>query len=356
MIERITIIGAGNGGQAIAGYCASRGVKVCLYNRNLNKLGELISNLKIHLHGAINAEGVVDVITDDIKTAVAYSDMIFVVTPATAHHSLAQEMLPHLSNGQTIVLNPGRTFGTLEFQSVFSKRPNLNVVVAEAQTLLYACRLQQPGNINVIGVKERVPLVTDHSDKTKAIINNLSDLFPAFLPAPSLLQVGLENIGSIFHPAVILFNAATIERNEPFYFYRDMTPQTASVINQLDAERIAIGKAYGIELMPVEDWIVYAYPDTKGSGLCERMRNNPAYHDILAPGSIFSRQLTEDIPTGIIPMRDLGRIAGVDTPIMDAIITLSSALTGVNFTKTGRTLHNLGLDNLTKQELMKTIS
>ena len=35
IIMKITVIGAGNGGQAIAGYCAYQGYSVCLYDRSI---------------------------------------------------------------------------------------------------------------------------------------------------------------------------------------------------------------------------------------------------------------------------------------------------------------------------------
>ena len=54
-------------------------------------------------------------------------------------------------------------------------------------------------------------------------------------------------------------NAATIERNEVFWFYRDMTEQVARFIEKFDAERLAVGKAYGIDLLGVNEWIKFAY-------------------------------------------------------------------------------------------------
>lgn len=351
-MKKITIIGAGNGGQAIAGYCASRGVEVCLYCRDLTKVEPLLDNPCVELHGAVNCKGSITLITNSVRQAMEFSDVVMVVTTATAHRSIAEQIAPYLRAEHVVVLNPGRTLGALEFRAVLDNCNHPEGIVAEAQTLLYACRLEAPGKVHVIGAKERVPLVATTPAQTAEVLARLNGLFPCFEDGKSMLLIGLENIGAIFHPSVVLFNAATIERNTAFYFYRDMTPQIASFIQKLDAERIAVGRAYGIDLMPVEDWIVYAYPGTSGNGLCERMRNNPAYHDILGPGSIFTRQLTEDIPTGIVPMRDLGRLADVKTPIMDSIITISSILLDSDFEADGRTLNNLNLAGLTVDNLI----
>ncbi len=354
--NKITVIGAGNGGQSIAGHCAALGHSVCLYNIELESLSTILESKTIHLKGALCESGTVEIITDDIKTAVEFADIIMIVTTATAHGIIASKMLPHLKDEQIVVLNPGRTLGLLEVRNIFRQRTDIKIHLAEAQTLVYACRLVSAGEVNVIGVKDKVLLSGLNTEETNYIIEKLKTIYGCFVPAQNLIQTGFENIGAVFHPSVVLFNAATIERNTPFYFYRDMTPNVASFIMKLDQERINVGKAYGVELMSVYDWISYAYPNTWGDTLCERMKNNPAYYDILGPGSIFTRQLTEDIPTGIIPMSELGHVAGVDTPLMNSIISLSSALLGMDFSEKGRTLKNMGLLGMDKDSIIKLIS
>lgn len=352
MANKITIIGAGNGGQALAAYCSSVGYDVCLYNRTLSNIQTVAESHLIKLVGQINIVTKIAHITDDIKFACEYSDTILIVTPATAHRQLAMEMYSYVRDGQIILLNPGRTFGSLEFKSLMDRLSKKKVLVGEAQTLVYACRIVMPGVVNIIGIKRRVPVAAPDRAHAKIIVDKLNPIFNCFETGLSVLEIGLDNIGAIFHPAVVLFNAATIERHENFYFYRDMTPQIANFIEQLDDERRRIGKAFGIDLMPVKDWICYAYPDTTGDTLCDRMRNNPAYYDIKAPGTIFTRQLTEDIPTGLLPMRELAVVAGIQTPIIDSIISIVSSLLNVDFIHNGRTLSNLGLDGLSKDEII----
>lgn len=354
-MKRITVIGAGNGGQAYAGYCAAKGYEVCLYNRNIDKLGTLREKKEIRLTGRLNYTSSITTVTDNIKDACEFGDIVLIVTPATAHRQLATEMGPFVRNGQSILLNPGRTLGTVEFETELTRHTNERINIGESQTLAFACRIIENGTINIIGVKDHVPVACSRYNNIDTIFDDIFPIFHCFEKEKSLLKVGFDNIGSIFHPAVVLFNAATIERQDSFYFYRDMTPQIASVIEALDNERIRIGKSYGYKLMPVCDWIKYAYPTTIGNSLCERMRNNPGYHDIKAPGTIFTRQLTEDIPTGLLPMRELGKLAGICTPIMDSIITLVSTLLGIDFSVSGRTLKNLGLDGMSKSDIINTI-
>lgn len=356
-MKKIAIIGAGNGGQAMAGHLSAQGHIVKLYDRNASTIEQLNNRKIIELEGCL--QGVVGqpvLFTTNIGEAVDGAEIIMITTTATAHRDIALALMPYLDDGQYVVLNPGRTAGALEFYQVlksngFTKKIHL----AEAQTLIYACRIIEHGKVNVIGIKDRVLLAGYPASETNQIIENLKPIYDCFYPAKNVLRTSFENIGAIFHPSVLLFNAASIERGESFYFYRDMTPGLAHIIETLDSERLAVAKAFGIELISAKDWISYAYIGVEGDTLCERMQNNPAYYDILAPTKINCRQITEDIPTGIVPLAEFGDIAGIDTPIMDSLIELCSSLMHIDYKETGRTLRNLGLENLSVEEILKLV-
>jgi opine dehydrogenase len=354
---KISVIGAGNGGQAIAGYLGTKGIQVALYDRNLPKIEQLQKLGGIKLQGQLQGFGKVDLFTTDLGEAVVDSDVVMVATIANAHQELAEKMAPYVKDGQIIILNPGRTCGALVFNQALKKAGcNKRYYIAEAQTLIYACRIIENGTVNIIGVKDEVLLSALPASDTDHVINVMNPLYPCFVKTENVLRTSFENIGAMFHPCVCLFNAATIERQDEFWFYRDMTDQVARFIEKFDAERIAVGKAYGVDLLNVTEWIKFAYNDTTGDTLCERMKNNPAYYDIKAPGSIFTRQLTEDIPTGVLPIIELGRVAGVPTPLLESMMHIIENLLEMDFHTEGRSLKNLGLDGMTKEEIIKYIT
>lgn len=354
---KIAVIGAGNGGQAIAGYLSMQGYDIALYDIVKEKIEELKKLGGIKLEGRISGFGKLGCITADIKEAVQGAEIIMVTTIANAHKAVAQSIAPFVVDGQVIILNPGRTCGALVFkQTLVEMGCKARFYLAEAQTLVYACRIVQNGTVNIIGVKDEVLLAALPSADTDYVLSKINPLYPSFMKTTNVLRTSLENIGAMFHPCVLLFNAATIERNEVFWFYRDMTEQVASFIEKFDAERMAVGRAYGIDLLGVNDWIKFAYKDTEGDTLCERMRNNPAYHDIKSPSSIFTRQLTEDIPTGVLPIMELGRAAGVNTTLLESMIHICEALLGQDLHTNGRNLKNLGLEGKSKQEIINYIT
>lgn len=354
---KFAVLGAGNGGQAISAWLAMQGHEVWLYEIIEEKVKKLAETKQIRLCGEITGVGHLASVSMDIHSTVKGADVIMVVTTANAHATVARNIAGDLEDGQAIILNPGRTGGALEFKRALDASGcKARVYVAEAQTLVYAARLVEDGVVNIIGVKDKVLLAAVPATDTQHVLDVINPVYPSLCAAKNVLRTSLENIGAMFHPCVLMFNAATVERNSVFWFYRDMTPKIADFIEKFDKERLAVGKAFGIDLLSVSDWISYAYPGTPGDTLCEKMKNNPAYHDIKSPSTIFTRQLTEDIPTGVLPIMELGEVAGVPVPLLRSMVEICGNLLDIDFREKGRTLEHLGLAGMTKEEIIDYLS
>lgn len=352
---KITIIGAGNGGQTMAGHFALMGHQVCLYNRTAEKLVPIAAQKSILLNEAIQGVGHLHKLTSRLDEALTDAELVMITTTADAHRELAEKMSGLVREGQIIILNPGRTLGAFEFGNTLRKMTSKRVFIAEAQSLIYACRAELPGQVRVIGVKDKVLLAAWPQRDTDHTLNIVNSVYPCFVKAGSVLETSLENIGAMLHPSVILFNAATIERGQGFYFYNDMTPAVAGFLEQIDMERLMIGEAFGLKLKSVSDWVSYAYSGVEGHELCDKIKNNPAYFKILAPKTLHGRLLLEDIPTGILPLIELGRMAGIKTPLMESVLHISQALLKTDFRKSGRTLINLGIDKLSMAQFIEML-
>jgi opine dehydrogenase len=55
------------------------------------------------------------------------------------------------------------------------------------------------------------------------------------------------------------------------------------------------------------------------------------------------KYVIEDVPCGLVAMSELGRAAGVATPVIDGLVTLTSAMLRRDFRAEGRNLGQLGL-------------
>jgi len=343
---KIGIIGGGNAGQAMAGHFALMGHTIKLYNRNLDKIMPIVKSHEINLSDKIIGTANIDTVSNQLNEIIPDSEIIMVTTTANAHKEIACAIAPYLENEQIIVLNPGRTLGALEFYNEIKKYTDKKIYIAESQTLIYACRADTPGNVRIIGIKDRVLLAAYPSVYSDKILEKLNSIYPCFIKATNILQTSLENFGAILHPSVMILNVGAIERGNMFYFYNDMTPSVANFIEKVDEERLSIGKAFGFNLLNVSEWVSYAYKGIKGDTLLDKIRNNPAYYKILAPNTLRARMLEEDIPTGILPMIELAKMSNVSTPLLKSILFIGQSLLNTNFIFSGRTLKNLNLENI----------
>ena len=353
---KLAVIGAGNAGQALAGVLASQGHQVRLYNRSRGSLLLYEQDPTVNCFGAVNASGILEMVTTDITAATEGADTIFVTTTANAHQEIAASLAGSLHDGQLILLFPGRTGGALVFREALKQHQcQARVFVAEAQSFIYACRIKEPGNIYLIGEKKYMPVAAFPREDTPYVIDRLRLLHPAYQAAENVLFTSFLNFGAIFHTGVLIFNAAAIERGSKFYFYQDITPTIADFVLKMDQERLALGRAYGFNLPSVHQWMDQAYPNKPGLSLCEHMRSNPAYFDIFAPDGLNSRYLLEDVPTGLVPYLAFAEAAGLDLPLLRSLVHISSALLGINFFEEGRTLDRMGLKSKTPREILELI-
>ena len=198
---KISIIGAGNGGQAIAGYLILIGYDISLYDIDANRIAQLKDKGGIELMGKLQGFGRVQCITTDISEAIHDVEIIIVATVANAHANVAKSMAPYLLDGQIVILSPGRTCGALVFKRALVKAGcTRRIYLAEAQTLVYACRIIEDGRVNIIGVKDEVLLSALPSSDTDYVLEKIKPIYPCFTKAVNVLQTSLENIGAMFHP------------------------------------------------------------------------------------------------------------------------------------------------------------
>ena len=352
MTPRVAVLGAGNGGHAFAGDLARRGYSVSVYNKFPSEIVDLQASGGVHLEGAVEGFGRLDSVTSEIGPVVDGADIILVVVPATAHAAMAEACSPFLRGGQLVLLNPGRTGGALEFRRVLDRHGGAHrPLIAEAQTLLFTCRISGPARVRVTSLKRQVPLAALPAADTPAVLRAVQPLYPQFVAARDVLETGLDNIGAVFHPATVLLSVARIESGSPFEFYRDMTPGTARLLEAVDAERLAVARAYGVRALPAAAWLERSYDGITGETLYERITGNPAYAGIAAPRELQTRYLLEDVPTGLVPIAVLGRLAGLEMRVTAGLVDLCGTVCRRDFWTEGRNLDRLGLAGLTADEV-----
>ncbi len=346
------IIGAGNGGLALAGYLSLIGYKVNLYNRSLKNILPLIKKPSIKLSGEVEGQGNLNIVTNNIKEAISGANIIMVTVPAMGHYYIGKQMAPFLEDEQIIVLNPGRTGGALEvYATIRQEGCNKNIIVAEAQTFIYACRKTSSTSAHIFKSKKEVTLAAIPSIKTDYVIDMLKCAYPQFKAAKDVIETSINNYGAIFHPAPTLLNSGHIERGEPFEYYTEgITPSIGNFLQKMDNERMKIGALLHVDTISAKDWLGYTY-GAKGDTLYDAVQSNPAYKGLQAPKGLNIRYIYEDVPYSLIPMSSIAKEFNIETPAIDSIIRIAELITGIDFYKQGRTIERLGLKGLTTPEI-----
>ena len=183
---KFAVVGAGHGGKAMAAHLAIKGFPVKLYNRTYSKIEPIVKMHGIEIEGEVNGFGRLEYVSDNIEEVIKDTDVIMVVVPAFAHGAIAERCAPYLKDGQTVILNPGRTAGALEFLNILKERGNYNkVTIAEAQTFIYASRGMGPASVKIFRIKQAIPVGAIPAIKTDAVIDLINEAFPEFISATS---------------------------------------------------------------------------------------------------------------------------------------------------------------------------
>ncbi len=359
-ITRYAIIGAGHGGKVMAAHLALMGLTVSLYNRTPENVAAIRTRRGIDLdsfEGGPRGFGRLRCVSSDPAEVARDAQVLMVVVPSSAHADIARTFGPHLRDGQIVVLHPGRTGGALEFRQVLMRIGcTASVLLAEAETLIYAGRSDGPAQARIFAIKEAVPLAALPATQTQIVLDALCGAYPQFIDGGTVLHTGLNNMGAIFHPALTLLNAGRIEstRGEFQFYIEGVTPSVARVLEELDRERVTVAAAVGIRARTAMEWLKMAY-DATGENLHEAIHNQPGYRGIKAPPTLNHRYVFEDVPMSLVPIAALGQRYGVSVQAIDSIIRLACTIHQTDYWRRGRTLDKLGIVQLSVSELMRLV-
>ncbi len=358
---KITVVGAGHGGKAMAAHLALMEFPTVLYNRtaaNVSAIKELGGIYLESYEGGPRGFGKVEMVTSNIAEALEKAEMVMVVVPSSAHGDVAKSCAPYLKDGQVVVLHPGRTCGAIEFSKVIRDNGcTADVTIAETETFIYASRSDGPAQARIFRIKESVPLAALPSKRTSPVLERIRGVFPQFIDGVNVLATGMNNMGAIFHPALTILNSGWIESTHgDFQFYIDgVTPSVARVLEALDRERVTVAASIGLRARTGMEWLKLSY-DAVGEDLNEAIHNQPGYYGINAPPTLNHRYIFEDVPMSLVPIASIGQRYGVAVSGIDGIIKLASIIHRTDYWRRGRTIEKLGINNLSTDELMHYVT
>lgn len=340
--DAFLIMGAGHQGLTMAAHLLYHGVECRLWNRTLAHIQPVIDRGCIECDGILKAAVAVGKVSDQIEDVLEKN--ILITTPSTAHKDIARVLAPYVDDTYTVVLNPGRTFGILEFVKSLKENGCRRLpLIAETQSIVYTCRRNEKNGVILYAIKDGIKLSVQQGGHAHEVIDRLP--FPIkgnFVPAESFYETSFGNVGMILHCLPVLLNVGWIESKKARfeYYYDGISETIADILEKMDHERVMIARAFGCHVETVIQWLQRIY-DTSGDNLYQNLQTNLYYGGIDAPQSLHHRYLEEDVPNGLVALESAGEYVGQKTPLTTFVIDLANLIMNTDYRRKGRNYSEL---------------
>jgi opine dehydrogenase len=365
--QKVTIIGGGNGAFAAAADLTIRGHEITLYEVPAfrDNLSQVIEKGGIELetfpsNGLKGGFAKIHKITFDIEEALAASDVVFVIVPAYSLDTIAKLCAPYVRENQIFALCPANFGGSIFFRKTLMENGcSKHVWVAEAVSMMYACRKKDASSVWIRGYKRDLGCAFFPSENSEEPFQRLKEIYPNFVNYGHVINTGLSNSNNVLHSTLMLANLSNIDNQEERLFYREcFTPSVQKILDALEAERLQFNRIPGIALIPYakmkKGW--YGYQGAQGESVRELNTSAPHCGYSKMPTSLDHRYITEDVPYGLIPNEEMMEQYNLPHQTTTAMIAICSAMCGTDFYKEARTLSDLGLKGLDEKQLISFVT
>ena len=377
----VAVLGGGACAQTFAADLTLAGLKVRLYEVPEfapRSLGEVLRTNEIRLGGRQSnfkwfkrvGAAKVDVITTDISEALHGAGLIFVAVPSNGHKRFFEEMIPHLVDGQMISIFPDN-FGSLLLREMMRKKGcDVDITIGGWTSMPYGTRKIQPGKVDcLVRTRELLydALPSTDGEKSFEILKEL----PAFdgtvelKRGDTVLGVGLSNPNPVVHVPGSILNVGAMEVSEmegtlgipkgKYSMYKyGMSPAVSRVQLAFYQEERKIAEAMGIKMVEYTEEQFFWKGSVMGVEYWAPF-SDVILPPIVGPLSVEDRYFTEDIPIGCNVRYQLAKKFGVDVPVIESVIRLGSVICRRDFSKEGRSLREMGIEDLTKDQTMQYV-
>jgi opine dehydrogenase len=220
-------------------------------------------------------------------------------------------------------------------------------------TTLATARRVEDADVQVNTLRSRFEMAAVPASRADEALATCQSLFgDRFRKVDNILATTLANINPVAHAGEALPNLTRIERGEPWFLFDCLTPAAARIVEVIDAERIAIARAYGVEVRTIEEHYHLSYHVPRGS--VAQIAAAIHARDGAPPGpkALEHRYIVEDMPYGLVFYEALARSAGVAAPVMGAAVTFAGAACGRDFRRENPLIAELGLEGLAPAALL----
>jgi opine dehydrogenase len=320
------VIGGGGIGMAAAVLEAAHEQKVLLFTRRQTSMPEtrIINSIGKILPGTYSIHCSSNLLSLAASNRGFLPHRVIIGCRGNDIEDIAKRLTPFVHKNMSILLMCSSRFAASFFletlENLGVKTENLPGV-ADFKTPPFVSRANSDNTVNISAFKEKAPIAAQTPEETARIIQDHKHVFPNLVAIQSSLELNLRKCDDIIHLPLLATRWNDVETIKDHNIYRTATARTTKLITNLDRERIKIGNYFDLDLIDVCAGYQESY-GTPGPTLLDHFNQIPAYANATIQNP-YHRFLFEDVPYGAVPLQSIARFAGVETPLLDAFITLS---------------------------------
>lgn len=358
----IAVVGAGNGGCAVAADMAYRGLDVTLVKTSnamhddnfeylKNNKGKMIL-VDFGENGSMNPQelekvekiGYISNVTRDISE-ISKAEIVIIYVQTNFHEQVIKRMAEYLVDGQIVLINPGY-FSTAYILKYCGDK---DLTIVEAQSSFIDGRIIEPGKFRVGFRNVRNPIGVYPAKNIEIAKEKLEQLGFPFHYMKNVVGAALHNPNLIVHTVGSVMSIPMIDAmgKEFCMYHYSFTDHVWNILEKLDGEKMDILEKMGYERMSYVEACKFR------NTLDDTLDAKKVFFDYAsmptrakAPTRVDSRYISEDVPQGLVMLEALGESLNVSTPVCTALIEIASAALGRNLRDEGRTPKRMGEKNI----------
>lgn len=349
---RVGILGAGGIAFGAAAYLHLNGHEPILWSPSGHGTAELSAGASLNASGALDLSFQPQ-IASSAEEVIAGSDVAMLAMPGNAHRMAIEAIAGNLRDGQPTIISSHLSFGALYLSRLISERGIKAPIIAWGTTLTTG-RKKGPTEVGVNSVRSKIDLATVPESDIEVGHTLCTALFgDRFVRRDGLLAISLSNLNPQNHLAISLFNLTRMERGERWGQAENVTASVGRVMEELDAERLAIAAEFGVSVRSIKEHYSFSYQLPIAS-IAEMNRElHQRGRGGFGPTTTESRYVLEDAPFGLWPTILLGRLAGRPARLHEAGLALLSAAYGRPLAGDNDLLPLLEIQDLSRDRLQE---
>ena len=374
-VPRVGVVGAGSTGLALAVDLALRGAPVeTILEADAGLRARLCARPAISFAGRLGSGAVPMPAIVSSPARLAECNLVVVATTADRHAEVARELGPLLRPGRRVVLATGYAGGASAFAAAAGLPPASGpgdgegdrgfgrdgdgdrdahdlpgggapdgsahppgASVLAFNTTPHLAYAPGDGGVHITAVKTWLEVSGRTEREAREGADALAALFPPVRAAADQLASSLNNPNPVAHVPALLVGMVVAARERAgrippggaFHLGDHGSAELESIRAGMEEERREVFAALGLahRFVGRQDFAAAAYGP--GSRETDPPRIGPTFQE---------RFLHEDVPFGLVPLEALGALAGLETPLLTALVDVIDAAHGTDSRAVGRSL------------------